>query len=164
MNEHLRSYLADSLQQIIRMEKRLDVYRAQVVKSRERVIDQNTLYKMMVKNGVGVEDLKHVLQRQEKDQANFEMFTRQTVEDEAYTETFINELIFNTKELARDEMETGGFFTHTVGLFEESVYNESTDNYELSKSNSRIKIMTPTYESEWRDFSKVTFRLQGGKK
>lgn len=164
LNEHLRSYLEDSLQQIIRREKRLMRYKEQSVKSRERVIDQKLLYERMQKEGVGQVDLEHVKEREVKDQANFEMFTRQIEEDEHFLTEFTDELVFNTKELSVDEIKTGGFFTHSIGLYDDTTYNDKTENYELIKNTSHIKIITPVYATEWRDFSKLTIRKSETKK
>ena len=164
MNEHLRSYLEDSLQQIIRREKRLKKYKDQAVKSRERVIDQKLLYDRMKKEGVGATDLEHVKEREVKDQNNFEMFTRQIEEDEKFLTDFTDELIFNTKELSVDEIKTGGFFTHSIGLYEDATFNSKTENYELTKDTSHIKVITPVYATQWRDFSKLTIRKSETKK
>lgn len=164
MNEHLRKYLEDSLQQIIRVEKRLETYRNQAVKSRERVIDQKLLKSQMSKEGVAQTDLDHIQERTDKDQANFDMFTRQIHEDEQFLSDFTDELVFNTKELSVNEINAGGFFTHSIGLYTDVTFNKNTENYELTKDTSHIKVITPTYETEWRDFSKLTVRKSEVKK
>lgn len=158
MNEHLRSYLVDSLGQIIRKEKRLEQYEQQVNKSRERAIEQKSLYNQMVKNNASEKELLSVKEREEKDTQLLEFYTKRIAESRDMLALDINELYSNTKELSKMEMDAGGFYTHSLLVVEDAVYNDKTTNIEMTLPTSHVKGITPVYQTSWKDFSKLTIR------
>jgi len=157
MQKHLRTYVEDGIKQKVRLTNLVLDYKKQEEKSRERVIDQNSLIGKMTGDGAPKSKIDFVKNRRDRDQRIFERV--QVVAAQSNDEMVEMTMRMNThvEELAEIEINSGGFVRHAIGTDKGAKLDTET-NVVKFEVGGHIEIPIGTKMATWKDSSQLTIK------
>lgn len=157
MQKHLRTYIEDGIQQKVRLSNLVLDYKAQELKSKERVIDQTSLASKLQNDGIPQEKVDHVIERRDRDE---EILKRvKVVLAQAEEEMSGMTLRMNThlEELSEIEILAGGFIAHSIGVDQGAKLDRDTMIVKFEK-DGHIEVPIGTRRTKWKDSSQLTIK------
>ncbi|HHT7153250.1 hypothetical protein [Bacillus thuringiensis] len=155
MNNHLRRYVQEGIQKKLRLNSLIGMYKAQLAKTKEDVIDQSDLQRKMEYNGIAESKIKQITLRLNKDQEIEKQATKILNELNADMDNLTVEMNPHLEELSSIEIESGGFVTHAIGVDKDTVLDKENMILKLKK-NSHAEIPIGVRLDSWKDSSQFT--------
>lgn len=155
MQAHLREYVADAIQQKVRLANKITSYRKQESKSRERTIDETTL--LNGSTNLPADKKALIEERRDMDSAAFNRVQRILSELSEEIEGVSLRMNVHLEELSAIEIATGGFVTHSIGV-DKNATLDSDSMIVTFEPQGHAEIAIGVRLAEWKDNSQVTIR------
>lgn len=154
MQGHLRTYVEDGIQQKIRLGNLIDSYEVQENKTRERIIDQTTLERKFIADGIVQQEIDYVAERKERDLEILERVQSTLTNSRNEMEGLTYRLNAHLKELTALEITAGGFVTHAIGIDKNTSVDETTKVVSF-KAGGHVEIPIASRLNTWKDSSQL---------
>ncbi len=155
LRDHLRKYVDDGIQQKVRLGNLLGDYKSQEDKTRERIIDQNTLKTKLNLEKASQEKINLVTKRIDHDEEVLEETKKAIGSYSEKLEELALTMNAHLEELSEIEIESGGFVAHSVGVDKGVTFDKETKIITF-KENGRAEIPIAAKIKNWKDSSQLT--------
>jgi hypothetical protein len=157
MQEHLRTYVDNGIQQKVRLSNLILDYKDQENKSKERVVDQFELRNKMVTQGTPQNKIDLIDERSNIDSKIHERVQKILEQTKTDMDGLTLRMNAHLEELTAIEILSGGFIAHSVGIDEHTTFDE--DNKIISfKPGGHVEIAIAARLNKWKDSSQLTIK------
>ena len=157
MQSHLRKYVEDGIQQKVRLSNLVLDYQVQENKSRERVIDQNSLIGKMTAENIAEEKVELVKERRDRDQDILARVKEVLGQAEEEADGLTLRMNAHMEELSEIEINAGGFVAHPIGVDQGAKIDKETKIVKFD-TNGHVEMPVGVRLNKWKDSSQMTIK------
>lgn len=155
MQNHLRTYVENGIQQKIRLGNLIEGYEEQEHKSRERVIDEKELENKSIAQGIPQNKIDLIVERRLLDEEIFNRSQEILVTTREEMRGLTLRMNTHLEELTDIEVLAGGFVSHSVGVGKNAKYDRDSHVIKFEE-NGHVEIPIAARMSSWKDSSQLT--------
>ena len=157
MQQHLRKYIDDGIQQKIRLNNLITYYKNQEHKTRERIIDENDLERKLTADGIDPQKINLVIERHKRDEAILEKVKRIIAQTQEDMDGLTLRMNSHLEELTDIEIGIGGFIAHSIGVDKDASFDAENKVVKF-KPNGHVEIPIAARMNKWKDSSQLTIK------
>jgi hypothetical protein len=157
MQQHLRKYIEDGIQQKIRLNNLITYYKNQEHKTRERIIDENDLERKLTADGIDSQRINLVIERRKRDEAILEKVQRVINQAQEDMDGLTLRMNVHLEELTDIEIGIGGFIAHSIGI-DKGASLDKENMVVKFKPNGHVEIPIAARMNKWKDSSQLTIK------
>lgn len=157
IQSHLRQYAEDGIQQKVRIGNMIKAYQEQADKTRERIIDQNSLINNMKVNRMPSEKIELAEKRLAQDNKILSSINSYLEDAKEESKDLTMSLSAHMEELSSIEISAGGFVTHPIGVNKKVKLDNNKTVISFEPGGS-VEIPIGVRLSKWKDSSQMTIK------
>lgn len=155
MQNHLRKYVEDGIQQKVRLNNLILGYKNQEFKTRERIIDEKELENKVIAQGISQQKIDLITERRLKDEQIFANVQEIIGQSQEEMEGITLRMNAHLEELTEIEIVAGGFMTHAIGVDKGVTFDRNTMSIKF-EPEGHVEIPIAARLNKWKDSSQLT--------